>query len=204
MTDDGPGGDDSMAGRQSDRERRLAEAFVALADTLVTDFDVVELFSDLSGRCVELLDVTAAGLMLADPRGQLRAVASSNEQARLLELLEIQNDEGPCLESHRTGGPVMAPDLNAERQRWPTFTHHALDLGFHAAYALPMRLREESIGALNLFHQQPDALTDDTLRIGQGLADVATIAVLQQRALRRHTELSEQLQHALDSRVAIE
>lgn len=193
-----------MTDLPSGRERRLAEAFVALADTLVADFDVIALFSDLTGRCVELLDVSAAGLMLADPRGQLRVMASSSEQARLLELLEIQNDEGPCLECHRSGRPILVADLSAERERWPRFTDHALRLGFQAAYALPMRLRDESIGALNLFHHEPQPLSDETLRVGQGLADVATIAVLQQRALRRSEELTEQLQTALNSRILIE
>src|SRR5579859_2784995 len=141
-----------MTGSQSDRERRLADAFVALADTLVADFDVVALFTDLTGRCVDLLDVSAAGLMLADPRGRLRVVASSSEQARMVEVLEIQNDEGPCLECHRTGSPVLVEDLAASRERWPRFADQALRIGFGSAFALPMRLRDEAIGALNLFH----------------------------------------------------
>ncbi|MGI8666740.1 MAG: ANTAR domain-containing protein [Jatrophihabitans sp.] len=193
-----------MTEAHSERELRLAEVFVNLADTLVTDFDIADLFSDLAGACVELLDVTAAGLMLVDVHGQLRVMASSSERSRLLELMEIQNDEGPCLDCHRTGTSILVADLAAERDRWPSFATEALRVGFGAAYALPMRLREQTIGALNLFHQQPRELSPAAQRVGQGLADVATIAILQQRAVQRGEELSTQLQAALNSRVVIE
>jgi transcriptional regulator with GAF, ATPase, and Fis domain len=186
------------------RENRLAETFVALADTLVSGFDVASLFQDLAGASVELLDVTAAGLMLVDANGRLRVMASSSERARLLELMEIQNDEGPCLDCHRTGQPVLAPDLAAEAPRWPRFSAEARRVGFESAYALPMRLRSDSIGALNLFHRSPDVLTEPTLRLGQALADLATIAILQQRAAQGSVELSHELQTALNSRVIIE
>ena len=211
MADGLSGGEgvDSTVGREMSttddgREERLADIFVTLADTLVSDFDVADLFNDLAGACVELLDVSAAGLMLADPRGQLRVMASSSERARVLELMEIQNDEGPCLVCHATGTAVIVDDVAVDRDRWPTFAAEALGLGFRAAYALPMRLRDESIGALNLFHHDPGTVTLAALRIGQGLADIATIAILQRRALERGHELNDQLQEALNSRIVIE
>ena len=195
---------DGMTSAQSDREIRLADALVSLADTLVTDFDLVALYDDLTSRCVELLDVTAAGLMLSDPQGRLHVMASSDERTRLLELLELQHEEGPCLESHRTGQPVLAADLAVESDRWPTFTEHAISVGVPAAYAFPMRLRHQTIGALNLFGQQPRPLPDKEARIAQALADVASIAVLQHRALRDQQQLAAQLQEALNTRVSVE
>ena len=104
-----------------DREQMLAATFVELADTLVADFDVVDFLHGLADRCVRLLEVDAAGLMLADQRGSLRVVASSSEQARLVELFQLQHEEGPCLECFQTGLPVSEPDLAAARQRWPSF-----------------------------------------------------------------------------------
>jgi transcriptional regulator with GAF, ATPase, and Fis domain len=193
-----------MSESAQSRERRLAEAFVTLADTLVTDFDIADLFHDLAGACVELLEVTAAGLMLVDASGRLRVMSSSSERSRLLELMEIQNDEGPCLDCHREGAPVLVADLAAQRARWPSFADEAMRVGFAAVYALPMRLRSDTIGALNLFHRDRDTITEATLRIGQALADVATIAILQQRAARAREDLSQQLQTALNSRVIIE
>ncbi|HZC72999.1 MAG TPA: GAF and ANTAR domain-containing protein [Jatrophihabitans sp.] len=178
--------------------------FVTLADTLVTGFDVAGFFDDLAGACVELLDVTAAGLMLVDPAGRLRVMASSSERSRLLELLEIQNDEGPCLDCYRGAEPVRADDLVAGDGRWPMFSAEAARVGFGSVYALPMRLRAETIGALNLFHRRPAALTDAGLRLAQGLADVATIGILQQRAIQRGADLADQLQTALNSRLIIE
>ena len=193
-----------MGESHSEREQRLADVFVTLADTLVTDFDVVDLFNNLAEACVELLAVTAAGLMLVDVHGHLRVMASSSERSRLLELMEIQNDEGPCLDCHREGAPVLVADLAAQRARWPSFADEAIRVGFRAVYALPMRLRSDTIGALNLFHRDPDTISETTLRIGQALADVATIAILQQRAVHAREELSQQLQTALNSRVIIE
>lgn len=188
----------------TDREHRLAEVFVSLADTLVTGFDVVGLFDDLASACVDLLAVTAAGLMLVDPNGRLRVMASSSERSRLLELLEIQNDEGPCLDCWRDGEAVVAADLEVEGARWPKFTREATRVGFSAVYALPMRLREETIGALNLFHRDAHAVSPAYLQLGQALADVATIGMLQQRAVQRSVELADQLQTALNSRLVIE
>jgi GAF domain-containing protein len=188
----------------SSRENLLSDTFVNLAGALVTGFDVVGLFDDLANACTELLQVSAAGLMLADAEGRLRVMASSNERSRMLELMEIQNDEGPCLDCYRGGAQVFADDLSAASAPWPRFGVEARRVGFAAAYALPMRLRDQTIGALNLFHAAPNAVPSAALRIAQGLADVATIAILQQRAVQRGTELSEQLQTALTSRLIIE
>ena len=176
-------------------ESQLADVFVEMADTLVDDFDVIEFLHVLTERCVELLGVSAAGLLLTDQRDTLQVVAASSERTRLLELFQLQTD--------RTGQAVSVVDLPTAN-RWPRFTAAAAEVGFAAVHALPMRLRSEVIGALNLFDVQPGALDEGKLRIGQALADVATIGLLQQRAIHRRDILAEQLQTALNSRVLIE
>jgi transcriptional regulator with GAF, ATPase, and Fis domain len=186
------------------REQMLAAAFVELADTLVADFDVVDFLHGLADRCVRLLDVDAAGLMLADQRGSLRVIASSSEQARLVELFQLQHEEGPCLECFRTGLPVSEPDMATAGQRWPSFAPAAAGAGFAAVQALPMRLRDEVVGAMNLFMEVPGRLDETGLRVGQALADVATIGLLHERNFRHQEALAEQLQGALNSRVTIE
>src|SRR6266702_1907430 len=144
----------------------LSEAFVELTDTMVAGFDVIDFLHVLTDRSVQLLDVSAAGLMLADPRGELRVVAASSQAARLLELFQLQNDQGPCLDCFRTGRPVAAADL-AAAARWPRFAPAARQAGFAAVQALPMRLREQVIGALNLFRASPGALAPADIRVGQ-------------------------------------
>jgi len=186
------------------REQQLAEALVEAADTLVDDFDVIDFLHTLAGRCVQLLDVEAAGLMLADQRGQLHATAASSENARLLELFELQGDAGPCLDAYRTGTAVVNADLQANQQRWPQFAEAAQLTGFLSVHALPLRLRGTVIGALNLFCAGPAALSDQDVRTGQALADVATIGILAQRNLHQAELLTSQLQQALNSRVTIE
>jgi transcriptional regulator with GAF, ATPase, and Fis domain len=181
----------------------LSETFVELTDTMVADFDIIDFLHVLTSRSVELLDVSAAGLLLADPRGELRVVAASSEAARLLELFQLQNDQGPCLDCFRSGQPVGATDLSAD-QRWPRFAAAAGQAGFSAVQALPMRLRDQVIGALNLFRAAAGAFDADSVHIGQALADVATIGLLQERSMRRRDTLNEQLQTALNSRVIIE
>jgi len=182
---------------------QLADVFVEMADTLVDDFDVIEFLHVLAERCVQLLGVSAAGLLLTDQQGALQVVAASSERTRLLELFQLQTDQGPCVDCFRTGQPVSVTDLPSAG-RWPRFTAAAADVGFAAVHALPMRLRKEVIGALNLFDTNPGALDADKIRIGQAVADVATIGLLQQRAIHRRDLVTEQLQTALNSRVLIE
>jgi transcriptional regulator with GAF, ATPase, and Fis domain len=183
---------------------RLVETFVELADTLVDDFDVIDFLHMLTDRCVELLEVDAAGLLLADQQGRLRLIATSNEQARLLELFQLQNHEGPCLDAFAGGTRVSHPDLAGAGERWPRFTAAATDAGFAAVDAVPMRLRSEVIGALNLFRIQPGELDATALRTATALVDVATIGLLQHRSIHHHQVLTEQLQAALNSRVIVE
>jgi transcriptional regulator with GAF, ATPase, and Fis domain len=184
--------------------RLLSETFVELADTMVVGFDVIDFLHMLTDRSVQLLDVSATGLLLADPRGELRVVAASSEQVRLLELFQIQNDQGPCLDCFRTGKPVAVADLSTEAKRWPRFAPAAREAGFASVQALPMRLREHIIGALNLFRAAPGRFDQADMRVGQALADVATISLLNERSMRRSETLNEQLQSALNSRVIIE
>jgi transcriptional regulator with GAF, ATPase, and Fis domain len=182
----------------------LSGTFVDLADTMVADFDVIDFLHLLTDRSVTLLAVSAAGVMLADPRGELRVAAASTEAAGLIDLFQIQNDEGPCLDCFRTAQPVTAADLAGADQRWPRFAAASTQAGFRSVQALPMRLRTEIIGALNLFRATPEPLSPEELRIGQALADVATIGLLQERAVRRMETVAEQLQAALNSRVVVE
>jgi GAF domain-containing protein len=184
-------------------EMQLSDVFVEMADTLVDDFDVIDFLHVLTERCVQLLGISAAGLLLTDGQDMLQVVAASSERTRLLELFQLQTDQGPCVDCFRTGQPMSVADLPAAG-RWPRFTAAAAEVGFAAVHALPMRLRDEVIGALNLFDTSPGALAESKLRIGQALADVATIGLLQQRAISRRDALTEQLQTALNSRVLIE
>ena len=186
------------------REQRLAEVFVELADTLVEEFDVVEFLQMLTERCVELVDTDAAGLMLDDQRGHLQVVAYTTESARLLELFELQRAEGPCLDCFATGRMIANVDLADSSSRWPVFTEAALGSGFTYSHALPLRLRRQVLGALNLFTVERKALTADHLAVAQGMADIATIGLLHERALHDQVMLAEQLQTALHSRVLIE
>src|ERR1039458_4549031 len=194
-----------VPGKVSEMDGRLlSETFVELADTIVVGFDVIDFLHLLTDRSAQLLDVSAAGLLLADPRGELRVVAASSEAARLLELFQLQSDQGPCLDCFRAGQPVDSGDLAAAAQRWPRFAPAAQQAGFAAVQALPMRLRDQVIGALNLSRPRPRAIPPADVRVGQALADVATISLLHERSMRHSDTLNEQLQTALNSRVIIE
>jgi hypothetical protein len=179
-------------------------AFVSFADTLVADFDIIEFLAMVAEYGVELLGVSACGILLADAEGRLNLVAASTEQARVLELSQLQNDEGPCLDAFHSMTTVTCPDLAAAGGRWPAFAPAALAAGFTAVHAMPMRLREQAVGAFNLFSPVPGRLDDETAELGQALADVATIGILHERAIRRQEVVTEQLQIALNSRIAIE
>jgi GAF domain-containing protein len=202
MTHATPPGDLPRSGRS--REQALADTFVMLADTLVDDYDVVELLDHLVAACVEVLGATAAGLLLDDQKGNLTVVASTSQEAQLLEVFVLQSNEGPCLDCVRTGSPVTSANLEDDRARWPQFVPAALAAGFQAVTAVPLRLRDQTIGGLSLFSHSRQIVSADDQRVAQALADVATIGILQQRAVHRSNTLAEQLQHALHSRVAIE
>jgi GAF domain-containing protein len=190
---------------QSDREGQISRAFVMLADTLVDDYDVIELLDRLIGFSVALLAADAAGLLLGDARHGLRPVAASSEDAQTMELLQLQAAEGPCLEAYRTITQVRVPDLGAAVQRWPTFAVAVASAGaYRSVHAIPMRLRGQAVGAMNLFHREPGPLPETDLALAQALADVATIGILQEQAIHRGEVLNEQLQTALNSRVVIE
>jgi GAF domain-containing protein len=186
------------------REQRIVKTFVELADTMVDDFDVIEFLHRLAERCVELLDCAEAGLLLADAAGVLRVMASSSERSDALDLLQSQNEEGPCFEAYQRGVPVSSEDLTGDSGRWPTFAPMALQKGFRSVQAIPMRVRGETIGALNLFRAKTGRLVEQDLSLGQGMSDIAAIALLQERTVREAHGVVEQLQGALSSRVMIE
>jgi GAF domain-containing protein len=184
---------------------RLASIFVEVADTLVEEFDLIEFLHMLTDRAADLVGAAAVGLVLADHRGRLEFMAGSNENAKMLELFQLQTHEGPCLEAYRTGHPVINVDLGKAAARWPRFAPRATATGFQSVHAFPLRLRSQVIGALNVFGDTKGGDFDDTdVPIVQALADVAAIAILQERAIRRGEILSEQLQGALNSRIVIE
>jgi len=187
-------------------DKSLAEAFVELADTLVAGYDLMEFLQTLTDRCVELLEVDAAGLLLADSRDALRLVAASTEQARVVELFQIQNDEGPCLDCYRSGQAVIVSDIRADgtQARWPRFAAAAQEMGYAGVHAIPMRVREQVIGTLNLFKTTPDGLAPAVVVAATALVDVATIGILQERAVRQQEIVAGQLQLALNSRAIIE
>jgi len=185
-------------------EQRLTQVFVELADTLVDEFDALDFLSTLTERSVELLHADAAGVILNDLRGSLHVVASTSDRAQLLELFELQNDEGPCLDCFNSGRPVVNVGLSESRTRWPRFTAAAVEVGYRSAHAIPLRLRDSVIGAMNLFSTSVVELTDDDVALGQALADIATIGLLQERAVRQSGLIAEQLQTALSSRIQIE
>ena len=191
------------------REQLLTRAFVSLADSLVDDYDIIDLLDRLVGYSVQLLAAEAAGLLLVDPHGQLQAVASSSGTADFMELMQLQSQQGPCLDCFTTGAPVSVADLTdpAAAARWPRFAAIISRRGedaYTSAHALPLRLRGQTIGSLNLFRARPGALPAEDLALGQALADIATIAILQERTIHHSEVLTEQLQTALNSRVIIE
>ena len=185
---------------------RLAQTFVELADTLVAGYDLMEFLQTLTERCVELLEVDAAGLLLVGADGALRLVAASTEQARMVELLQLQHDEGPCPDSFRTGRAVIVSDIGSPEAaaRWPRFAAAAAELGLAGVHSLPMRLRDQVIGTLNLFTSTAGSLDPAVARAARALVDVATIGILQERAIRERELVAGQLQTALNSRVVIE
>jgi transcriptional regulator with GAF, ATPase, and Fis domain len=185
------------------RETRVLDAVVSLVDTLLEDFDVVDLLTQLTERCAQLLDVAAAGFLLADPLDQLRLLAATTEQARELELFQLQADEGPCVECYSTGQPVSIADLRTAAQRWPRFVPAALDAGFASVHAVPMRAAGIVLGALGLFGTEPGELDEADRLVAQTLAHIACVAILQEHAPTPATVMP-QLRSALASRVIVE
>jgi GAF domain-containing protein len=189
------------------RESQLVDTFLTLTDTLVSDFDALDMLTMLAERCVELLDVSAAGIILTDGNGGgLSVAAASSERSRLLEVFAVAIDAGPCVDCARTGEPVIVADLTTgdAARRWPRFVAGAREAGFRAVHALPMRCRDQLIGELTLLHTDRHTLTGPDARLGQALADAATIGLIHERALRHAETVHQQLQSALNSRVIIE
>jgi transcriptional regulator with GAF, ATPase, and Fis domain len=183
---------------------RLAQVFVEMADTLVDDFDLIDFLQQLTARTSDLVAARACGLLLADQRGRLQVMAASDERAEMLELFQAQAHEGPCQDCYRTGQPVINADLQHAQDRWPQFAPRAVASGFKSVHAFPMRLRGEVFGALNMFGTDTGEMDDADAAVIQSLADIATIGLLQERAISRAEVLTEQLQGALRSRIAIE
>ena len=186
------------------RQQRVTQVLVELADTLVIGFDVIDFLHTLVERAVELLAADAAGLMLADQRGRLEVLAASSEEARVLELFELQSSQGPCMDCFTTGEPLVNIEVAQMADRWPLFTAAAAVAGYRSAHALPLRLRGQVLGAMNLFSVADTPLTSDDIALGQGMADIATIGLLQQRRTLEQDILTEQLQAALNTRIVIE
>jgi len=182
----------------------LADAFVEIADTLVDDFDVIEFLETVTSRSAQMSRASAGGLLLADPHGRLQFMAASQESVKLLELFQLQNDEGPCLDCFHSGSPVVNTDLTQAQERWPLFAPRAAAAGFRSVHAFPLRHRRNVIGALNLFSSDTGTLEPQEIKIVQALADVATIGLLQERTIRGQDILTEQLQGALNTRITIE
>jgi GAF domain-containing protein len=186
------------------REGSVIRSLVEIADTLVEDFDVVDMLTRLTDRCVTVLEVSAAGVMLASPAGDLRLVASSSEAMRVLELFELQTQEGPCLDAFHTGIPIGHEDLRAGSSRWPRFSLAAVEAGFQSVFALPLRLRDRTVGALNLFSFERNPMQEEDVVVVQAFADLAAISVVQHRAATETQLVKEQLARALTSRILIE
>jgi GAF domain-containing protein len=189
----------------ADRESRLLDALSLLADTLVADYDVIDLLQTLVDTCVTVLDVDAAGVLLADPdTGELDLVASTDESTRIVEAMQLSVVAGPCVDAYRESRVVSVADIRALPDRFEPFRESALGEGFRSVYALPMRLRSTTIGALNLFRTEGGELNAADQRVARALTDIATVGILQERSLRASEVLQQQLQRALDSRVIIE
>jgi GAF domain-containing protein len=184
---------------------RLARVFVEVADTLIDEFDLLDFLHMLVSRAADLIEGSTVGLLLTDQYDELRFMAASDENTKLLELFQVQNEQGPCLDAYRTAQPVINTDLDHGAAIWPVFAPRAAAAGFRTVHAFPLRLRREVIGALNVFGTTTDATLDDAdVQIVQALADVAAISLLQERSIHRGELLTEQLQGALNSRITIE
>lgn len=186
------------------REALLVHTFVSLADSLVDQYDIIELLQNLVDRSTDLFDAAASGIVLGPDDRHLEVIVSTSEESRIVGLMQLRAGEGPCVEAVTTGTVVSVANTTEMAARWPVFADAAQESHYRSVHAIPMRLRGETIGSLNLFRTDEGPLNDDDAIAAQALADVATISVLQERALRDSTVIREQLQHALDSRIVIE
>lgn len=189
---------------ETTRTEALFDAFTTLADTLVAGYDVLELLQSLVEYCHDLLDVDSAGILLANPDGDLEVVASTSEANALVEIMQLDADAGPCLESFRARAVVSVPDIGVDSERWPDFTSTARTRGIHSVYAIPLRLRRSTIGTLDLMRNERGEIDPFDVRAAQALADVATIGILQERTIRDASTIRDQLQQALSTRIIIE
>lgn len=187
-----------------DREAQIIRAFVDLSNELVADYDVVDMLTQLTANCASLLHVASAGLLLGDSRGQLHLVATSSERTHHLDVLQLQREEGPCLDCYRDRAPVVVPDLDAEAERWPHFHRAAREVGFRSVHALPMRLKDNVLGTLGLFGDEAGDLAEDDLALAQALVHVATVAIVNERSATDQATIDAQLAHALSSRIVVE
>lgn len=187
------------------REARIIDTLVELADILVTPFEPDDLLYRLVDSCLEVLDAQAAGVLLRDQSGELRAVTATSRDVKELEVFEVALSEGPSYEAFRSGEQVAVDDLANHGHEWPNITSAAQRQGFAACYGFPLRWHDDTVGALNVFltaAQAPMSMSDQ--RAGRGLADIATIALLQGQRSSEADARTEQLQQALDNRVLIE
>jgi GAF domain-containing protein len=189
-----------------EREQRMLDTFVDLADTLVSDYEVTEFLRMLVERCAEILEITTGGVMLEGAEGHLQLAAALSPEMEALEQAEIDSEDGPCHEAYRTREPVVADDLDhrAVAERWPRVIERMRELGLKAVYAFPLRLRDDCIGALNLYRDTTGAFAEDDVRLARAFADVAAMGVLQERKVTSAEQRAAQLQYALDNRITIE
>lgn len=185
------------------RETRVLHAVVSLVDSLLDDFDVVELLTDLTERCTQLLDISAAGLLLADPYRHLHLMAATSQRTRELELFQLQSDEGPCLDCYAGGEPISIADLATEHQRWPRFAPAAADAGFVSVHAVPLRAVGTALGALGLFGNHAGDLDDADLLVAQSLAHIASVAILQEHS-PTPTSVPSKLRTATTNQIVVE
>jgi GAF domain-containing protein len=186
------------------RETRINSAFVAVADTLTTDFDVVDLLHTLVEQCTTILDADAGGLMLVDGGGRLQLMTSTSEGADLVEVMQLNADSGPCIDCFASGVAISVPDIERSGHRWPAFRKAAVQAGFLSVHATPLKLRGQIIGTMNLFGTRRGALSERDAAAAQALSDVATIGILQERLVREGAIVAEQLHRALDTRILVE
>jgi hypothetical protein len=180
-------------------DRATGRTFIELTDVLVAEVDLHR----AAVLCAELLDVHGAGVLALDEDKALTSVAASGETAALLIRLEVDHDQGPGVDALRGGDLVECADLGAGELRWPRFAPLAVAAGMGAAYGMPCRLRDTTVGALTLYRTAVGALPPERVEVGRGLANTVALGVAAHRGREQGLRV-EQLQGALNSRVIIE